>query len=166
MKNIFLLLSLTLVVNTGFAQSEKNVLGFDGIGDLKLDMLRPELEKMLNTKFTFKQIGITESYMETIPVTYKGISFELELMGSDQQSVRLEGISTTSPVYKTKEGIGIGSDQQTIINAYEKHLLIIHKESITFADIDNIRSSIVFEMKNNKVVKIRVEPTAAFRDRE
>ena len=104
--------------------------------------------------------------METINATYKGIPFELELMGSDQQSVRLESVSTTSPLYKTKEGVGIGSDQQTIVNAYEKHLLIIHKEAITLADIDNIRSSIVFEMKNKKVVKIRVEPTAAFRDRE
>lgn len=165
MKKLFLFLSLILFMATVSAQNSK-LLSFDGIDELKIGMNRAQMEKLLNMKFTFKEIGITESYMESVPVTLKGISFDLALMGSDQQSVRLESISTTSNLYKTKEGIGIGSDQQTIINTYEKHLLIITKEQITLANIDDIRSSIVFSLQNKKVVKITVEPTAAFRDRE
>jgi hypothetical protein len=166
MKKILLFFSfatLSLVVN---AQKEDHSLTFDGMGALKTGMTKAELEKLLKTKIVLKQIGVTEVYTETINTTYKGIDFELFLMRFDPDVAVLEAVSTTSPLFKTQEGIGIGSDQTTIINTYEKHLLIITKDEITYAHIDDIRSSIVFTMQNKKVVKISVAPTAAFRDRE
>jgi hypothetical protein len=166
MKKIFLLFSfvaLSLGIN---AQKDDHSLTFDGLGALKVGMTKAELEKLLKTKIVLKEIGVTEVYTETVKATYKGIDFELFLMRFDPEVARLEAVSTTSPLFKTPEGIGIGTDQTTIINAYEKHLLIITKEEITYADISDIRSSIVFTMQNKKVVKIAVAPTAAFRDRE
>jgi hypothetical protein len=166
MKKIVLIAALMISQLTAFTQNNSNIIGFDGIGDLKLGISGTDIEKLLKIKIVFKHIGIDERFVETITASYRGGEVELDLMGSDQRFVRLDGISTTNPVYKTKEGIGIGSDQATIINTYEKHLLIINKDYITYAHIDDIESSIVFTMQNKKVVKITIEPTAAFRDRE
>ena len=121
---------------------------------------------MLNKKIVLKHIGIDERYTETIDVTHNGIDFQLSLIGSEQHNVSLETVSTESPMFKTAECIGIGTDRSKIIDTYEKHLLIITRESITLASLDDIKSSIVFYMKDKKVVSISVEPTAQFRDRE
>lgn len=166
MKKSFLLFTLVLSATLLIAQNNKRVLNFDGIDQLKLGMNKAELEKLLGKKIILKHIWIDEIYTETVEVTYKGIKFELMLMRSYEDTARLESVTTGSPLYKTAEGIGIGSDQNSIINTYENHLLIITGDWITLANIDDIRSSIVFTMKNKKVVQISVEPTAAFRDRE
>lgn len=166
MKKIFLLLSLVAVFVIAFAQKNDYTFGFDGLGVFKLGSTKTELEKLLNKKIALKHIGIDERYTETIDVTYNGIDFQLDLMGSEERNVTLEAVSTRSPLFKTAEGISIGADRSKIIDTYEKHLLIITKESITLASLDDIKSSIVFYMKDKKVVGISVEPTAHFRDRE
>ena len=166
MKKIFLLFSFVALSLGMVAQKDDHTLKFDGLGALKLGMTKAELEKLLNTKIVLKHIGVDEVYTETVNATYKGIDYELFLMRRDDVVAVLEGVTTTSPVFKTPEGIGVGSDQLTIINTYEKHLLMIVRDYITYAHIDDLRSSIVFTMQNKKVVKISIEPTAMFRDRE
>lgn len=166
MRKLFLLFILTLTTYAGHAQKEKRMLSFEGIDELKLGIGKAEIEKLTGKKIVLKHIGIDERYTEYVDVSYRGLHFEIMLMRSEEQVARLESISTTSIMYRTKEGIGVGSDQLSIINAYEKDLLIISPETITLAGINDIRSSIVFYMKNKVVVKISVEPTAAFRDRE
>ena len=164
-KSLFLLFILFATISVN-AQDTKQVLNFDGIEELKLGMTKADLEKLLKKKIVFKHIGIDEIYTESLDVTYKGIPFELGMMRSEEYGARLESVATTNPRYKTAEGIGIGSTELEIINAYENDLLMISRDQVTLAGIDDIRSSIVFTMKNKKVVKISVEPTAAFRDRE
>lgn len=166
MKKILVLISFITVCFIAFAQKEGHTASFDGLGELRLGMPKAELEKLLNTRIVLKHIGIDEVYTETVKATYKGIPFELDLMRNDNVVATLEGVSTTSPLFKTAEGIGIGTDQSKIIDTYEKHLLIITKEAITLVDIDNIHSSIVFYLKEKKVTQITIEPTAMFRDRE
>ncbi|HUR66631.1 MAG TPA: hypothetical protein VMZ03_09785 [Chitinophagaceae bacterium] len=166
MKKVFLFLSIIVFSLVTRAQKDDHTLTFDGIGELKLGLTKAQLEKMLNTRILLKQIGLTESFTETVKTMYKGIEFELDLMRNDNVVAALEGVSTTSPLFKTPEGIGVGSDQLTIINAYEKDLLIISYGSITYTNINQIHASIVFVMENKKVVKVIVEPTAMFRDRE
>jgi hypothetical protein len=166
MKKIFLLFFL-LAFSLGLnAQKEDQKLTFEGIGVFKLGMTKAELEKLINSKIILKHIGIDEVYTETVKAMYKGAEYEFQLMRNDNVVASLEGVSTTSPLYKTDEGIGVGSDQLTIINTYEKHLLMIGREAITYARENNLKSSIVFTMQNKKVVMITVEPTAMFRDRE
>jgi len=166
MKKITLLICFATVAFFASAQGTGHTVSFDGMDELKIGIGKAELEKLLKIKIVFKHIGIDERYTETIKATYKGIDMEIDLMRSDEIVARLDGMRTTSPLFKTAEGIGVGADQQTIINTYEKQLLIIDKETITLADADNLHSSIVFWMKNKKVVAIGSEPTAAFRDRE
>ena len=134
MKRIFLSICFTTMAFFAIAQQNSNIVSFDGMGDLKIGIEKTELEKLLKTKIVLKHIGIDVQRTETIKATYKGAEFEIDLMGSDAASTRLDGIWTTSPLFKTAEGIGIGSDQQTIIDKYEKHLLIIDRDVITLAD--------------------------------
>jgi hypothetical protein len=168
MKKIFLLLSLVAVFFIAFAQNANHSASFDGLDEFKIGMSKAELEKILGKKIVLKHIMVDEIYTETIDVSYKGADFQLYLMRSQipAEVARLESVSTKSPAFKTPEGIGIGSDQSKIIDSYEKHLLIITKESITLVDINNIHSSIVFYLKDKKVTEISVELTALFRDTE
>jgi hypothetical protein len=166
MKKIFLFISLVIPVFCLTAQNPAHIVSFGGIDEMVGYLPKADLEKLLNTKIVFKHIGIDVQLTETIKATYKGAEFEFDMAGSDAKNASLEGVHTTSPLYKTKEGIGVGSDQETIINTYEKQLLIISDEQITLVDIDNIHASIVFRMQNKKVVSIGSEPTAQFRDRE
>ena len=166
MRLSILLFFLLLVSASIVAQKEQHTLDFNGIDAFTLGMSKASVEKLVGKKIVFKHIGIDVQYTEDISVTYKNIPFELMMMRSEEEVARVESVSTKSANYKTKEGIGIGSDEATIINTYEKQLLIISKDMITLADINDIRSSIVFDMENKKVVRITVAPTAAFRDRE
>ncbi len=168
MKKIILLISLVMTFFIAFAQTTNQSASFDGLDEFKIGMTKAEMEKILGKKILLKHIMIDEIYTETIDVSYKGVDFQLYLMRSQvpAEVARLESVSTKSPAFKTAEGIGIGTDQSTIIDTYEKHLLIITKASITLVDINNIHSSIVFYLKDKKVTEISVEPTAVFRDME
>jgi hypothetical protein len=168
MKKILVLLSCITIYFIAFAQKGDHSASFDGLDEFKIGKTKAELEKILGKKIVLKHIMIDEIYTETIDVTYNGTDFQLYLMRSQVPSevAWLESVSTKSAAFKTAEGIGIGTDQSKIIDTYEKHLLIITKESITLVDIDNIHSSIVFYLKDKKVTEISVELTAAFRDRE
>ncbi|MEO5946364.1 MAG: hypothetical protein ABIP79_06070 [Chitinophagaceae bacterium] len=179
MKKIFLFLCFVFVSICATAQNNDYTVSFEGMGAIKLGMNKAKLEKLLNLKILLKEIGVGVVMNETIKAKYMGIDMELYLFG-DEKSYFLEGISTTSPLFKTIDGIGIGTDQLTIINKYEKHLLIIHPEYvdeisaktskprtiITLANIDNYREAIIFTLVNKKVVAIEVGPTPQFRDRE
>jgi hypothetical protein len=162
------LLSFIAFYFIALAQKSDHTFNFDGLDAFKLRISKAELEKILGKKIVLKHIMIDELYTETIDVSHNGTDFQLYLMRSQvpAEVAWLESVSTKSPAFKTAEGIGIGTDQSTIIDTYEKHLLIITKESITLVDIDNIHSSIVFYLKDKKVTEISVELTAAFRDQE
>jgi hypothetical protein len=182
MKKILAFLSfLALSFNT-MAQTNDFTISFDGIGKVKLWMGKAELEKLLNMKIVLKHIGIDQLYTETISAKYMGLDIELNLFRSEEKVAVLEGIRITDPKFKLPEGIGIGTDELTIINKFENHLLIMHpnyenldgpeyklsktNSTITLANIDNIDNAIIFSLVNKKVVAIEVGPTAEFRDRE
>ena len=166
MKKIFLFFSLLALTLITHAQKDNQLVTFDNLGPFKLGMSKAELEKLVGAKIVLKHIRIDEAFTETVKVMYKGSEYDLDLGINDKVEAQLEGVSSSSPLYKTAEGIGIGSDLETIVNTYEKHMLIITAGTITYANIDNIHASIVFYMEGKKVVKIEVEPTAAFLDRE
>lgn len=180
MKKIFLFLSFVVVFVCATAQKNDYTVSFEGMGALKLGMNKAELEKLLNIKIVLKHIGVDIVMIETIKAKYMGIDMELYLFGSADNMLYLEGIGTTSPLFKTTDGIGIGTDQLTIINKYENHLLIIHPEYkeepsanankprtiITLANINNYKEAIIFTLVDKKVVAIEVGPTPQFRDRE
>jgi len=177
MKKISLLLFFAVTTCCAGAQKNDYTVSFNGIGELKLGMSKAELEKLLNSKIVLKHIGVDEVYVETIQAKYLGKEISLYLFRSDDKIAILESVGVTDPVFKTADGIGIGTDQATIVNKYEDQLLIIHPDFlddnalknrtiIKLAKIDNYRSAIIFTMVNKKVVAIEVAPTPEFRDRE
>ncbi len=174
-----IILFLFFAVTAGYASGQKNdyTVSFGGIGELKLGMGKAELEKLLHIKIVLKHIGVDELYVETIQAKYLGKDIALYLFRSEDKVAILESVQVTDPIFKTADGIGIGTDQSMIVDKYEDQLLIIQPEysednaiknrtTITFANINSYRSAIIFTMVNKKVVKIEVAPTPEFRDRE
>lgn len=178
MKKYFLFLAMTVLSLGTQAQNNDKLVDFDRIGTLSRGMAKAELEKLLNIKITLKHIGIDIRHTESINVKYMGADFELGLMKAhDNKIAFLDGITTRSPLFKTAAGIGVGSDKLQIINAYEKHLLIMgpwfededEKQDgtmIKLVNINNLDDAIIFYMRKGKVVAVEVTVTPEFRDRE
>jgi hypothetical protein len=164
---LFILLSATAV-----AQNKDYILSTEGIGTLKLGMPLTELEKLLKTKITLKVINIDSVRLtETIKAKYKGIEVEIDLF-KRQDYIAVDGISTSSPLCKTKSGIGIGSTKLQIIAAYEGYH-IDAKPDYDYVDNKPVKNktkstikvnedsegyAILFYLINNKVVSFEIFP--------
>ena len=178
MKKIALVFFVSMVSIAAQAQKNDFLVSFDGVGEIKLGMGKAELEKLLHIKIVLKHIGVDEIFDESVHTKYLGKDIVLMLTRSDNSKIAiLEGFRVTDPVFKTTDGIGMGTDQATIVNKYEDQLLIIHPGyyedpklkngiDITLANLDNYRAAIIFTMIGKKVVAIEVRPTPEFRDRE
>ena len=171
MKKILPFLFMLLATST-IAQNKDYLLSLDGIGSLKLGMPLVELEKVLKTKITLKVIDVDSVVLvETIKVKYKGIDVEINLW-KRQDYIAVDGISASSPLCKTKSGIGIGSTKLQIIAAYEgyhidakpvytedgdKLLKSKTMSSITVKE-DTEGYAIVFNLLNKKVISFNIYP--------
>lgn len=165
---LFIFLSTTTI-----AQNKDYLLSLEGIGSLKLEMPVTELEKVLKTKVVLKEINIdTIRLTETINVKYKGINVVIDLIKYQDETIVVNGISTDSPLCKTKSGIGIGSTKLQVISAYEGYYIDATpeytmagdtflknktKSSITIKEAEE-GNAIVFMLLNNKVVSFAIYP--------
>ncbi|MDZ4807313.1 MAG: hypothetical protein SGI96_03500 [Bacteroidota bacterium] len=160
-----------LVATSTIAQNKDYLLSLDGIGSLKLGMPLVELEKVLKTKIILKVIDVDSVRLtETIKAKYKGIDVAINLWKM-QDYIAVYGISASSPLCKTKSGIGIGSTKLQIIAAYEGYHIDARP---VYADGDNLQKSktmstitvkedtegnaIVFTLLNRKVVSFEIYP--------
>lgn len=171
MKKI-LLFSFIFLATTAVAQNKDYLLSTDGIGPIKLGMSLTDLEKLLQKKITLKVIDIDSVVLvETIKTKYKGIDVEIDLI-KRQDYIAVDGISTKSPLCKTKSGIGIGATKLQVIAAYEgyhidakpdytedgdKLIKSNTKSSITVKE-DREGYAIVFSLLNNKVISFSIYP--------
>ena len=174
MKKILPLLFI-LFATTAVAQNKDYLLSLDGIGPLKLGMPLAELEKLLQTKVTLKVIDVDPVVLgETIKAKYKGIDVEIDLIKRQDNIIIVDGISSGSPLCKTKSGLGIGSTKLQIIAAYEGYHIDarpVYKyeegddkpekskiESTITVKEDAEGYAIVFTLLNNKVVSFAIIP--------
>ncbi len=171
MKKILLFLFI-LHATTVVAQNKDYLLSTDGIGPIKLGMSLTDLEKLLQKKITLKVIDIDSVVLvETIKTKYKGIDVEIDLI-KRQDYIAVDGISTKSPLCKTKSGIGIGATKLQVIAAYDgyhidarpdytedgdKLIKSKNKSSITVKE-DREGYAIVFSLLNNKVISFSIYP--------
>ena len=158
------------------AQSKDYLLSLDGIGSLKLGMNLTELEKLLHTKITLKVIGVDSVMLfETIHAKYKSIDVELDLIkrqGIPSDEIVVNGISTSSPLCKTKSGLGIGATKLELIAAYEGYYIDVKpdytyngdkpeksetKSSVTIKE-DEEGYALIFNLLNNKVISFQIIP--------
>lgn len=162
-----------LLATTAIAQNKDYLLSLEGIGSIKLGMPLVELEKVLKTKITLKVIDVDPVVLvETIKANYKGIDVEISLF-KRQDYIAVDGISSSSPLCKTKSGIGIGSTKLQIIAAYEGYYIDAKpfydyegddtpkknktKSSVTIKE-DVEGYAIIFNLLNNKIVSFEILP--------
>lgn len=188
MKNVLLIL-LTALVFTGCSQgddkkssgkketttaSAENTITKDGIGDLKIGMTKTDLEKMLKATLSMKHAKDTgEIWMDTATVQYAGMEVELyfQKLYSEEPTTEMElfGLSTKSPLCKTKSGIGVGDDRNAVLAAYEENPINMGPESVMVNDStwelsktnyfihvndDNWDKQISFYLVNKKIASI------------
>jgi hypothetical protein len=127
MKKICFSISV-LIAFVATAQNNDYLISMKGLGKLQLGMSNAELEKVLN-----KKIVLTKNYLDTLngyyldtaKIKYKNADVLLEFQRSYfapyQFRMRLVGIRSANPLYKTAAGIGIGSDRLSIIQEYDTY---------------------------------------------
>ncbi|HQZ51679.1 MAG TPA: hypothetical protein PLF17_14200, partial [Chitinophagaceae bacterium] len=102
----------------------------------------------------------------------KGIDVEISLW-KRQDYIAVDGISASSPLCKTKSGIGIGSNKLQIIAAYDGYHIdakplfeyegdnkpkrIKTKSTVTVKEAEE-GYAIIFNLVNNKVVSFDILP--------
>ena len=146
----------------------------DGIDDLKIGMRQEELEKLLNTKFTFKTDKDAPGYWEdTIKAKYKDIDVALyffrESYDEDSTYMQLMGVQTSSDQVGTASGIGVGDTKHDVIPAYEENPINMGPEWVqtndTTWDMSKTKYSInvkddkwdkqlIFHLENKKIVSL------------
>lgn len=162
-------------------QPDKNVntdylVSLDGIGPVKTGISQDELEKLLNKKIplTNPRDTISGSWQDSAFIKYKEADLRLTFVRNydvaDSFYMRITEVQTSSPLCKTKSGIGIGSNKQQIIGAFEDHMLFMEPDfddttyttrSKTLYSIKAREAregrEIVFYLKDNKVYAIKVD---------
>lgn len=172
MKKILSILFMFFATTT-IAQNNDYLISLDGLGSLKIGMPLADLQKQLQTKIILKVINIDSVVLtETVKAKYKGVPVELDLIKRGDNTIVLDGISTSSPLCKTKSGIGIGATKLQIIAAYDG-LHIDARPSYTEVGDTLIKSktkssitikrdtegyAIVFQLLNKKVVSFSIYP--------
>lgn len=167
MKKIVLLFFMLASITT-IAQSKDYLLSEEGIGSLKLYMSLTELEKVLHTKIKLKVINVDSIVLvETINTKYKGIDIDITLI-KRQDDIVVEAMSSSSPLCKTKSGIGIGAGKLQIIAAYDGYHIDIEPVDEGESKSKTIRTvkvkqgsegyAILFTLINNKVVSFDIFP--------
>ena len=156
-------------------ENKDYLVSFGGIGNITTDMNQHDLEKLLNQKIplTNPTDTISGSWTDSARIKYKegelNLTFVRSYMDVDSFHMRLSGIKTKDEIFKTAEGLGVGSTKQQIIDTYTQHTVILSPDyaDTTYTTFSkslhsiNVRQSwegaeIVFYLKDNKVYAIQV----------
>lgn len=145
-----------------------------GIGEIRIGMKEAEVKKLTGQAFTLKHFNTKgdESYNDTARLTWKGIDMDVVFQRSysDEKKffITVSEVRSSSPVLKTKSGIGIGDDKLKIITTYEGYLMHIAPEyeadlstksktrSTVWLFGDSTGNVIIFYLTNNKITGFSV----------
>jgi len=155
------------------------LVSLDGIGAVKTGMSQAELEKVLQQKIhlTNPTDTVTKSWMDSVTIRYKEAALKLSFVRTyayatmDSFHMRVDDITTSSPLCKTAEGVGIGSTKLQVINAFDNYKIYMRPEYVMVNDTtwglsksvyliqvreDREGPQITFYLKDNKVYSIEV----------
>lgn len=121
------------------AVDAKHLLSKEGIGDLKIGMLQKDIEKLLNQSLVMKHANDTgEIWVDTATAKYGDIDVELYFQRSyveeNSDQMELMALSTSSPLCKTADGLGVGDDRETILAVYQDNPINMGPESYMIND--------------------------------
>jgi hypothetical protein len=180
MRIIILPLLLFLVINAG-AQNNDYIVSMDGIGALKIGMKQDEVEKLLNKKLVLPNaLNKADSWEDSASGKYNSIGVQLYFQrryeSTDSFVMVLVSVRTSSPVCKTKSGVGVGADKLKVIAAHENNYISMGpyygedygtkiKATYLISVLSDQRErAIRFYLDNKKVVAIEV--AVVFNDSE
>lgn len=137
-------------------------LSANNIGPFKLGMLRPDAQKFSKTKLSYKGASSTTT------ADYKGSKVDLGFFESPEYDALPKGtlsiiyLSTKSPKFKTKKGIGVGSTKSQVLAAYKIKDFIVKAENaqIVVRDV-KLSSKTYFKIVEGKVSEIEIMPDVA-----
>ena len=166
-----LLVLLSYSCNTKSNKAEpqaKNLpISMNGFDSLTLGMPKAELEAMLDTSFNIPRIAEGE-FSDTVHTKYKGIDITVILSeGDDKTLAKVHGILTNDSSFRTKEGIGVGTSKEKVIDAYENYTKYIapvyetypvrSKTKSLVAVMDTVETrALLFHIINRKVWAVEV----------
>lgn len=172
MRLFFTLFMITCSV-ISHAQNNSVLVTLNGIGDIKLNMKKADVEKLLGQKLSLKNLVTKSDYnnSDTFHCSYNGVDIDIVLTKSftteTKYDIVVNEVKSNSPLLKTKSGIGIGDDKCKIINTYDGYLITIEpvyddaNYTVKSATRSNIwlrgdRSAILFYMDSNKITGMSV----------
>ena len=127
-------------VKTGKAPTNsKYLISKDGIGELKIGMLKKDIEKLLQESLVMKHANDTGEVWSDTAVTKYGeievtLYFQRVYDERPTDDMELMGLGTDSPLCRTADGLGVGDDKYAILKAYEDNPITMGPENIQVND--------------------------------
>lgn len=117
----------------------KYMLSKEGIGDLKIGMLQKDIEKLLNQSLAMKHANDTgEIWVDTATAKYGDIEvalyFQRSYVEENSNQMELMALSSSSPLCKTADGLGVGDDRDAILAVYQDNPINMGPESYMIND--------------------------------
>lgn len=137
-------------------------LSASNIGPFKLEMLRPDAQKFSKTKLAYKGASSTTT------VDYKGSKVDIGFFESPEYDALPKGtlsviyLSTKSPKFKTKKGIGVSSTKAQVLAAYKTKDFNVKQEASQIVVRDaKLSSKMYFKIAEGKVTEVEIMPDVA-----
>lgn len=140
--------------NLPSAPSNGLLLDMEGLGAIKIGMSQAELEKLLGetVPLTNPTDTSTRSWQDTATIQYQQaailLDFQRTYASEDSFYMRVIRLRTSSPLCKSRNGIGIGSGRQEIVDAFETEKIYMYPEFEN--DTSMVRSKILSTIKVRK----------------
>lgn len=130
------------------------LVSLDGIGPVKTGMSQVELEKLLGQKIPLSNPtdSISGSWMDSATIRYKEAELKLSFVRTyayeknDSFHMRINSITSNSPLHQTAGGIGIGSTKEQIVEAFDHHRLFLAPDFIMINDTTWGRSKSLYSI--------------------
>lgn len=155
------------------------LISLDGIGPVKTEMTLAELETVLKQKIPLTNPKDTSSgsWMDSAFIKIKEADLRLSFVRTyayknpDSFHMRVSDMRTSSPLFKTINGIGVGSSRLEVCNAFDNYRIYMGPETVMINDSTWVQSKdlyqvrvrehregpqIVFYVKDNKVYQVEV----------
>lgn len=148
----------------------------NGIGPFKINMKKPDVEKLLGYKIATPHNSNKDSYNnDTVKIVYKEMDISLvfyqNYIAENKTELAVWSVESSSSLLKTKSGIATGDDKIKTINTYDGYNMNIsyewnqgsngeYKRSKNKSQImlmgENSISVIYFKMTDNKITGFEV----------
>lgn len=129
----YILALLLFLFSRASSQTNDYQVTLGGIGPIKVDMAKKEVEKILNqTIKTPNGSGKEELGLDTVKVTWKETELEIifyrKYIDEKKKEIAVFAVSGNSALLKTKSGIVVGDSKLKVIETYLDYSMNLYKD--------------------------------------